>query len=173
MQLKEQERLQLLHSLDKENIDYIFDNLIEYKDELINDHIGKQYNQWTVLSFLGPDKHSIKYYECLCQCGTIRRATILRIKNNPFCYNCRINKNNLIGKIFGKRKIISFEIINKKERAIVECICGNITDVRLHQLMRGEAQQCKKCDTEERTQKKISISVINEKHGNRTIISER
>ena len=173
LQLKEKERLKVLHSLDKDNIDYVFDNLIEYKDELINDHIGKQYNQWTVLSFLGSDKHSIKYYECLCQCGTLRKATIPRIKNNPYCYNCRINKNDLIGKVFGKRKIIRFESLNKKEHALVECICGNISHCRLHQLMKGGSNQCKKCDIEERKIKKRAISVINEQYGNRIIISER
>lgn len=186
IQLKEQERLQNLHNLDKDNIDDIFDNLIDSNH--INDlYIGEKFNKWTVLKFSKFGKYKSKLYEVQCDCGTIsisRIDDIIRGRSTK-CKNCRgasnrellkgVTKKRIakatfnIGEIINNRMIIDYAENDKNSRirAVVKCLnCQRDKIVRLADLKRSNSQHCDLC----RTAKPLHSYEYNNKYGDKNII---
>lgn len=110
------------------------------------ERIGEKYNKLKILDCKkGSPKHW--YYYCLCDCGNkkwIRSDHVLnsRIKS---C-GCEVHKHvyqNLIGKNFGRLKVLSLENIdnhNVKWNCI--CECGNHTVVSANNLRSGGTLSC-------------------------------
>lgn len=57
------------------------------------DHIGKKFNAWTVLEFVGPDRYRFKMK---CDCGKefIRDLYTIMIRRSKRCYHCNLKNTN-------------------------------------------------------------------------------
>ena len=126
--------------------------------------IGRKFKKWTVLEYF-PGKKPGKYYECICDCGTIavKAGTELRAFRSTQCIRCKNNflydPEREIGKRYGKWKVIKFIDIHRNlQRFECKCICGFR---RLHcvaDLRAGKSTQCTTCHNRE-------IAQRNTKHG--------
>lgn len=90
---------------------------MKYKEE---DLIGKEFNEWTVISILnkivGSDNRSVRFALCKCSCGTIKEVRLLRLLNNKSnkCRGC-INRDFKFK--HGKRETPEYKIwVNMKYR---------------------------------------------------------
>lgn len=116
------------------------------------DIIGKQFGEWTVLSF---DKkiytkggNSRLYYWCRCSCGVEKSVdgTALRNGRSFSCgHNNRIKDADYIGKKFGRLTPLKrVELKDSKSHVGFECVCecGNLCIVDATHLLDGHTKSC-------------------------------
>lgn len=114
------------------------------------DYIGEKINKWTILSY-EYTKNNHFFMKCKCECGSVRILDLHNVIGNKSkdC-GCGRNlylsnkKNNLIGKKFGKLKVLKEIGKNKNSRYIYECSCdcGNITTVLGNSLVNSHTLSC-------------------------------
>lgn len=46
----------------------------------MQDLTGKKFHRWTVISYAGRDKYYNQYWNCICECGTVRTVTANRLR---------------------------------------------------------------------------------------------
>ena len=115
-------------------------------------NIGDKINRWTILEKIS--KSGRVYYECQCECGTIKkvRADHLKSGNSKSC-GClqkEVVSNNYIdltGQRFGKWMVI--KRVEKPDTTInrgtfweCQCECGAIKIVSGHSLKNGASKSC-------------------------------
>lgn len=111
------------------------------------DLTGKKFGKLTVI---GKDKphytsggHKQVKWLCKCECGNVVSVTSANLRNGNTT-SCGCNRcPDLTGKRFGKLTVIS----RSKRKGTQHfwtclCDCGNIVDVRSHQLMKGVTKSC-------------------------------
>lgn len=111
---------------------------------------GDIYEQWKVVD---PDSGKRQNTEILCKCKCLIcnniqliRATYLRHNTLPKCKSCRqIYLDSVIGKKFNMLMVISYfsrDVKNRDHIYNCKCDCGNITQVRLSQLISNGTKSC-------------------------------
>ena len=93
LQLKEQQRLQTLYDLDKDNIDDVFEHIISednYELEIENPYINTQIGNRLIIKIVGRNKRTEILYEAECLlCNNTSISTIYQFKeNNKTCKKC-------------------------------------------------------------------------------------
>jgi hypothetical protein len=123
------------------------------KLENYGDLSGKKFGRLTVIKLAGT-KNNESVWQCLCSCGTIRyirRASLTGGRTNSCgCirnkvrHGRRIDKEKLIGKIFGRWTVIKYADKQNKRvsKWTCQCSCGTIRDVRVSALVHGDSQSC-------------------------------
>lgn len=126
--------------------------------------IGKQFDKWSVLSFVEIDKPG-KHYECMCHCGNIRikKGTELRAGRGKQCQECQYRElydtEKEIGKVYGKWTIIRYiDIYKNLQRYEAQCECGYLGIHQAATLRAGKSKQCSNCHNRENAK-------ANTKHG--------
>lgn len=115
------------------------------------DLTGEKFGMLTVMNSAGKNKWGNKLWECLCECGnTVECATGNLTGKTPTkscgCLKHRPswNRKNLIGKKFGRLKVIS--LCKKKNNTLLvyNCICDCGTELRIKGafLMSGNTKSC-------------------------------
>lgn len=188
--IKEQERLQNLYNLNPNNIDDVFDSLIEFNKNYIESNIGKIFGERTVLKFSHKDVRKRSFFQVQCSCGKIDIVNISLLKfytgKYTKCRKCSIISREIkkreqliikrkenpvvkIGDIFGHREVIDvLEKGDQKTNYIVvkcRCKCGEIKDVLYPDLKKGKSQSCQLCKTAA-----TPPPAIGTKNGDRTVI---
>lgn len=111
-----------------------------------SDLTGMKFNYLTVLEKDTRPQIGKKrsYWWCQCDCGNV--ISVLRdslISNKQKSCGC-INGSNLIGQKFGKLLVLKDTGKRKFENKLWECQCecGNLIEVRTHDLTSGSTQSC-------------------------------
>ena len=112
----------------------------------VDDITGKQFNDWTVLSYAGN-----KYWNCICSCG-VEKKIIGRDLKSGVSKSCGhsyprmkalLNSDNkfidLTGKQFGEWSVIEYTGNHKWK---CECSCGNIGYINSAVLRSGGSKSC-------------------------------
>lgn len=118
--------------------------------------IGKKVGRWTVLR--ETRKNGKKYYECRCDCGTIKeiyyRSITTGVSQSCGCLRSEQRKENvmdLTGQRFGKLFVVCRD--SRKDGGnwfwICECDCGNRKSVRGTSLLRDGGTRSCGCDQRE------------------------
>lgn len=131
--------------------------------------IGKKVGRWTVLR--ETRKNGKKYYECRCDCGTIKeiyyRSITTGASQSCGCLRSEQRKENvmdLTGRRFGKLLVLSRDDANKhggNHYWICECDCGNRKSIRGTSLVRENGTRSCGCD-----QRKVATEI-----GKNTIVA--
>lgn len=100
--------------------------------------IGKTYEEWQVID-AGTTRDKVL---CKCSCGVTREVDIYNLKNGTTksCGHSTNEFKDLTGKIFGELQVLKYNDTTKKY--ICRCSCGNITEVRGHDLRSGNTKSC-------------------------------
>lgn len=117
---------------------------------------NKKFGRWLVLSRAkspdGPSKN-FKHYLCRCECGTesVIRGDTLRSGRSSQCRICHdkqlyINIQDMIGKTYGKWKVIRLAATEGQRRVVCVCICEKEFIVQASRLKIGTTQQCRQCN---------------------------
>lgn len=116
----------------------------------MDDLIGQQFGEWTVISFDKRVKYQ-KYYNCRCSCGVERSVAKTNLTRNRSvsCGHLRQTpKNDLIGRRFGRLIVMSYVEHNPKEvtsrgcRWLCKCDCGNEIIARTQDLTGSQVKSC-------------------------------
>lgn len=166
LQLQEQERLQALYNLNKDNIDQVFESIAGINDDYEEEIIGKKFNKWTVIEYSHNDKGKNKLYTCKCDCGNLSSVRLSRLKNNKSkqCSQCKLKQDkehliqistgkepinkiikNYVGEIINGKKILSIITQNRKNSFKYECSCGHISHSSIKTIKKKNNTKCKKC----------------------------
>jgi hypothetical protein len=110
---------------------------------MIENMIGKRFCKLVVKEFAERNKNKSFRFLCQCDCGNtiILKSTALVDKIVSSC-GCDFDKNNVIGKKFGRLTIESKVNGNTKTQYVCRCDCGNTTQQRLNSLMKGYVKSC-------------------------------
>lgn len=118
----------------------------------MDDLIGIKYNYLTVLKKVTPDKYKHKRYLCKCICGKTKVVLKLNLSNGRTkscgCYRknevSKRTRKDLVGKVFGKLKVIKQYSVSKRREIIWECLCecGVIKHVKSVYLLNGDVCSC-------------------------------
>lgn len=115
--------------------------------------IGKKYNRWTVLEYIG-NKNNQPYYLCQCECGIkkeVGRNNLVRgASKSCGCLQKEIVSNlnfqDLQGKIFGELEVIELDTEKTKEKKQsiwkCKCSCGKIIYINTSMLNSGNTRSC-------------------------------
>lgn len=93
-------------------------------------------------------KNNKVYWKCKCQCGNFTEVTTNDLKSGHIkscgCLHNYNNQYNLIGKQFGKLKVISYYGSDNGKRALYKCKCqcGTEIVVRADSLRQGLTTSC-------------------------------
>ncbi len=124
----------------------------ESKENNYEEFFGKTFGNWTILN---APIHGKKYREILflakCKCGRQKYISIIGLKrksNN--CSGCSKEKTienptELIGKIFGKWKVIGEKQKKREICVLCECKCGEKKFVAIKNLINGISKGCASC----------------------------
>lgn len=110
--------------------------------------IGKKFGTYTVLKRIVKPNDTNTYFECVCDCGKkkIICSQHLRYGRAKTCRTCFESKHNLIGKQFGKLKVIKDGGLNNhkkpKKQWLCKCNCGNEVMITTHHLLDGYSKSC-------------------------------
>lgn len=106
---------------------------------------GKRFNHWTVIRRVGvtPNKQQIKWL-CRCDCGIERLVTGANLKNNSSkSCGCTWKQDDLVGRVFGKLKVVSpTGFVGKYWTWLVRCDCGIEKVIRGGNLLHGNIRSC-------------------------------
>ena len=123
------------------------------------DLTGQRFGRWTVLN-KAPSKNRAVYWNCQCDCGTIRavKAASLRTGKSTSCgclqkeiakETCsktgQKNKKDLTGQIFGHLTVLKDSNERYGNGAILwecQCDCGNIVKIPSKFLLNGDIFSC-------------------------------
>lgn len=102
----------------------------------VDDITGKQFNDWTVLSYAGN-----KYWNCRCSCGVEKKVIGRDLKSgvSKSCGHGSVAFKDLTGKNFGNWEVLSY-CGGGYWRC--KCSCGKIKNVLGASLVRGESKSC-------------------------------
>lgn len=136
------------------------------------DLIGEKFGRLTVVR-LGPTKNNRRTWECLCECGkTVFVQTSNLTKNKTQSCGCLqkektslANREDLIGRIFGKLKVVDYQ----NGYNICQCECGSICRVKTTKLKSGHTKSCG-CLQKELTSKAKLIDITGEKFEKLTVV---
>lgn len=116
--------------------------------------IDKKINDWTVLRFGGRDKWGCVLLVCKCKCGTIKtiNKSHLTSGQTKMCMSCSHKatgkklRHDLVGKIYGRLKVIAPAGSTEKGNSLWKCICSckdktEVTAVGT-ELVRGRTTSC-------------------------------
>lgn len=109
------------------------------------DLIGQRFGNLTVIErdLETEDKHHSVYWKCKCDCGNIKVAKTANLRNGSIVSCGCIRKNNLVGKTFGRWKVIDkAEKIGRIQMYLCKCECGNYGKVAHSNLTRGKSTSC-------------------------------
>ena len=93
----------------------------------------------------------IKYYDCQCDCGTIKTIRGNCLSNGSTtscgCYNRELNSErsraNLVGQRFGRLTVVAFSHVEKQSTYwLCQCDCGGTKVVHVRELNGGHTQSC-------------------------------
>lgn len=111
------------------------------------DLTGKKFGKLTVIEkdkpYYTSGGHKQVKWLCKCECGNVVSVTSANLRNGNTT-SCGCNRcPDLTGKRFGKLTVVS----RSKRKGTQHfwtclCDCGNIVDVRSHQLMKGVTKSC-------------------------------
>ena len=105
---------------------------------------GQRFGFWLVLKRDINNKSGHAQWRCQCDCGSIKSVTSnsLRTFNSTSC-GCN-HTPNLIGKKFGKLKVISLHASENKSRRFwdCQCKCGSKITVSTYQLREDIVKSC-------------------------------
>lgn len=116
----------------------------------MDDFIGRQFGEWTVMSFDKKKKYQ-QYYNCRCSCGvekSVAKSNLTRNKSTSCGHKKLLPREDLTGKRFERLVVISFEEHDPKDvnskgcRWRCRCDCGNEIIVRTQDLTRGDIKSC-------------------------------
>lgn len=162
-QIKESERLQKLYKLSNDNIDEIFEDLLENTEESDNkSYLGKRFgNRIVIEENLRIGSRSGKYFRMKCDCGQISNCSFrdLMSQRSLNCRACsfkifcekKLKKslgNIKIGDRFGNRIVISLDPKEKKYNnyILTQCDCGHQSYTKLCMLKKNQKFLfCNKC----------------------------
>lgn len=111
---------------------------------------GQKIGKWEIL---GLDKERSgkgfgTYYLAQCECGRIGsvRARALTTRNDRSCLFC-CKPDTLIGKRFGKWRVMSLELErrNNDRYYLCQCDCGYKKKIQGQSLREGKSTRCLKC----------------------------
>lgn len=121
---------------------------------LIAGMIGENIGDWEVLRFAGRNKWNHILLTCRCKCGTIKtiERSNLTGGNSKMCKKCsykrygEARRSDLVGKIYGRLKVIAFAGMDKRSNSLWKCICSckDKTEVTVvgFDLNNGHTQSC-------------------------------
>lgn len=140
------------------------------------DIIGEKFGQLTVTSLDENKSTGIRYF-CFCDCGNPIRVSRFKLLHNlsKECQSCtkRGNKNpnsltrrkkalckktnypidreDIVGKFFGKWKVLKFSFYTRKtgHMYLCKCECGIEKEVARNNLMKDKTTQCRSCSAKE------------------------
>lgn len=124
----------------------------------IDDLTGKQFNDWTVIRYIGPNE-----WECMCKCGTVKtvQAQALKNGNSKMCHKCAGSELiDLTGKEYGDITVIEYAG-DKSWKC--KCKCGNISIVKGQKIRNGLYNRCTQCAYKEI--RKSAKDTLIEKYG--------
>lgn len=116
-----------------------------YKGENL---IGKKFNLLTVIEMTDKRVNGKVIWKCKCDCGNITYVNTANLKNGSVkSCGCLLSggkrrfyePKNIIGKQFGKLKVINYLGHSKWE---CQCECGNIIEVSTGNLTKGNTTSC-------------------------------
>lgn len=116
----------------------------------LQDITGNKYNHWTVLKF-DKRKGNDYYWQCKCDCGTIKsvNSSSLKTGRSKCCGLCNKKeikgyKNDLTGYKFNDFTVISFSS-SKHSHSIwnCKCKCENVVQIPIKEI--GKTKMCAKC----------------------------
>lgn len=152
-------RLNIVHQINESNIDYIYDQLINDKNNPF--YKGRWFCSREIIDATPVKKDNRIWYNCRCKCGKEILTRADRLLSDYGLSGCNIclkpintkrlndysNTEAQIGQIFGKRTVT--EIIgrngNNEFKVLCRCECGHIGPVRYAILKRGKSHACAKC----------------------------
>ena len=132
------------------------ENLIKNRQSKFIDITGEQFGRLTVLEFAGYTKTKGTLWKCLCECGNTTIVFKGNLTNGSIC-SCgclrkeslskiaKGNSNNLIGKKFGRLKVLQKTQERYNNHDIIWyclCDCGNYCYASTSSLNKGNKQSC-------------------------------
>lgn len=140
------------------------------------DLTGKKFGKWTVLKYVGRNKHNQILWLCLCECGTVKEVTGLSLRNGTSkscgCLRDKLsserNAIDLTGKKFGKLLVLKRlpskpELIHQDSWWLCKCDCGNIKEVSHNSLVAGQVKSCGCLFANRRQQGELSLEEFTKK----------
>ena len=112
-----------------------------YKYDKALNLIGSKFGKLTIENIRFEIRKTIA--ECVCDCGNKTEVRLDQLKSgNTTSCGC-VKSPNLIGRQFGRLKVIEeFENDTKQRKWLCQCQCGNKTILTSHILMSGHTQSC-------------------------------
>ncbi len=130
--------------------------------------IGKKFGLWTVKELAPRNKHGMKMYRCVCECGSekdVREGFLIK-GNSTKCKRCAYDSRDsspVIGIKFGKYTVLSID--GRKYNSCLmlrcQCECGEVKVVAKTALTSGETTQCIKCSANMRNKARSKHNMIN------------
>lgn len=118
--------------------------------------IGKKFDKWLVLDFVGITKRS-SFYLCECECGTKQKIRINSLKSGKTtkCRKCHFKDlhilkiNDLTNKTIGNLYVIKYDgMRNGCAMWLCKCLkCNNIGRFIGKKISNSPSQKCRKCGT--------------------------
>ncbi len=111
---------------------------------------GKKFDRLTVIKQDGEDRHGIRLWLCLCDCGNTTTVRIYRTNRGQSCgckkheYNAKRHKD-LLGMRFGRLAVQALETVRDKfGRCNWSCLCdcGKVVSVSSSNLVIGHTRSC-------------------------------
>lgn len=131
------------------------------------DLTGQDFGYWHVIE-RAPNKGKAIYWECQCQCGTIKnvKGQSLREHKSTSC-GCKNLKPVFVGEKYGRLTILNITDKKSKDGQIIiecQCDCGKITYVQKRHLLEGHTKSCG-CLNREITSQNNSLDLTNQPFG--------
>lgn len=140
------------------------------------DLTGQKFNMLTVIERAPNVGHNTAWY-CRCDCGKITKVSTTSLKKG-FVKSCGCASNHnvdLTGKRFGRLTVVK-KLPSQNNRSVwlCKCDCGNETEAKLRDLMRGDTKSCGcfKSDKVKERNDKSSSKIIGKKIGKLTVIEK-
>lgn len=110
------------------------------------ERVGKKYNSWTIIEYVGKNKFRIK-----CDCGTEKIGYADAIFSGKYksCGCKKHRQEDLVGKRFGKLDVIK-RVENSKDNRpmyLCKCDCGTIKSIRGDNLRKEDGTRSCGCDS--------------------------
>lgn len=132
--------------------------------DLVNTKIGS----WTVLKKIENYHKPRAWYECICDCGTvkIKIGTELRAERSLQCSECKYavmyDPGKEIGKQYGKWHVVRYLGIHRKlHQFLCRCECGFEGKHCAADLRAGKSKSCLPCANREMAQRNITHGMHN------------
>lgn len=113
--------------------------------------VGKSFQNWNVVEYVGTNSGGNSIYRCRCKCGHvgIRPGTVLRLMKTRGCKSCAGKRRikDMTGKRFGSWTILRFDSIGQDGKAkwLCRCDCGSEHSVIGKDIRSGKSTKCVSC----------------------------